>query len=165
MNEVVLLLGSNLDNRIELLQQAVEMIGTEIGAISNVSSIYETEPWGYESENPFLNQAVLINTTLTPEIVLEKCLAVEGKLGRVRNENKSYSDRSIDIDILLFGSLVVENESLQIPHPRMHQRRFCMEPLKEIVPEMLIPTFGQSVEELYNTCDDNSKIEKLNATV
>jgi 2-amino-4-hydroxy-6-hydroxymethyldihydropteridine diphosphokinase len=163
MKQIVLLLGSNIDNRLELLASACSLILKQIGPIVAASSIYESDPWGYDSNNPFLNQAVLIKTRFSPEKVLEKCLSIEAQLGRTRNENGTYADRNIDIDILLYEELIISNETLEIPHPRMHQRRFCMEPLTEIVPDWKIPTFGKTVRAMLKDCEDNSSIKTLNA--
>ena len=163
MKQTVLLLGSNIDNRLELLANAGAMIMEQIGQVVATSSIYESAPWGYDSNNPFLNQALLIKTDIRPEKVLEKCLSIEAQLGRTRSENGTYADRNIDIDILLYEQLIISNENLEIPHPRMHQRRFCMEPLAEIVPDWKIPTFGKTVRTILNNCEDNSSTKTLNA--
>ena len=163
MKQTVLLLGSNIDNRLELLANAGAMIMEQIGQVVAASSIYESAPWGYDSNNPFLNQALLIKTNISPEKVLEKCLTIEAQLGRTRSENATYADRNIDIDILLYEQLIISNENLEIPHPRMHQRRFCMEPLAEIVPDWKIPTFGKTVRTILNNCEDNSSTKTLNA--
>ena len=163
MKQTVLLLGSNIDNRLELLANAGSLIMEQIGSLVAASSIYESDPWGYDSNNPFFNQALLIKTNISPEKVLEKCLSIESQLGRTRNENGVYADRNIDIDILLYEDLIVSSEALEIPHPRMHQRRFCMEPLTEIVPDWKIPTFGKTVRAILKDCEDNSSIKTLNA--
>ena len=163
MKQIVLLLGSNIDNRLELLASACSLILKQIGPIVAASSIYESDPWGYDSNNPFLNQAVLIKTRFSPEKVLEKCLSIEAQLGRTRNENGTYADRNIDIDILLYEELIISNETLEIPHPRMHQRRFCMEPLTEVAPNWFVPTFQKTTSQVLAMCPDLSKISILNA--
>ena len=163
MKQTVLLLGSNIDNRFELLAKASSLIMEQIGSIVAASSIYESDPWGYDSNNPFFNQALLIKTTLSPEKVLEKCLNIEAQLGRTRNENGVYADRNIDIDILLYEDLIVSSEALEIPHPRMHQRRFCMEPLAEIAPNWIVPSFQKTTSQVLAMCPDLSKISILNA--
>jgi 2-amino-4-hydroxy-6-hydroxymethyldihydropteridine diphosphokinase len=163
MKQTVLLLGSNIDNRLELLARASSLILEQIGPIVAASSIYESDPWGYDSNNPFLNQALLIKTNFSPEKVLETCLLIEIQLGRTRNENGAYTDRNIDIDILLYEELIICNENLEIPHPRMHQRRFCMEPLTEIAPNWFVPTFQKTTSQVLAMCPDLSKISILNA--
>jgi 2-amino-4-hydroxy-6-hydroxymethyldihydropteridine diphosphokinase len=163
MKQTVLLLGSNIDNRLELLAKAGFLIMEQIGSLIAASSIYESEPWGYDSNNPFLNQALLIKTRISPEKVLEICLSIEGQLGRTRNENGTYADRNIDIDILLYEELIICADNLEIPHPRMHQRRFCMEPLTEIAPNWVVPTFQKTTSQVLALCSDPSKISILNA--
>ncbi len=163
MKQTVLLLGSNIDNRLELLASASSLILEQIGPIVAASSIYESDPWGYHSNNPFLNQAVLIRTSFSPEKVLKKCLAIETQLGRTRSKNGTYADRNIDIDILLFEELIISNENLEIPHPRMHQRRFCMEPLVQIAPNWIVPTFQKTTRQILAICPDLSKISISNA--
>ena len=163
MNKTVLLLGSNIDNRLELLANASSLIIEQIGSVVLASSIYESDPWGFDSSNPFLNQALLIKTTISPEKVLEKCLSIESQLGRTRNEDGSYADRNIDIDILLYEKLIISNGNLEIPHPRMHQRRFCMEPLVEIAPNWFVPTFQKTTSQILAICSDLSKVSIINA--
>ena len=163
MKQTVLLLGSNIDNRLELLANAGSMIMEQIGQVVATSSIYESDPWGYDSNNPFLNQALLIKTNFSPEKVLEICLSIEAQLGRTRNKNGAYTDRNIDIDILLYEELIISNEDLEIPHPRMHQRRFCMEPLAEVAPNWFVPTFQKTTSQVLAMCPDLSKISILNA--
>ena len=163
MKQTVLLLGSNIDNRLDLLASAISLIIAQIGQLVAASSIYESDPWGYDSKNPFLNQALLIKTNLSPEEVLETCLSIETDLGRKRRKNKTYADRNIDIDILLYEELIIRTESLEIPHPRMHQRRFCMEPLTEIAPNWVVPTFQKTTRQILAQCSDHSKISTLSA--
>lgn len=163
MKQTVLLLGSNIDNRLSLLARASSLIIAQIGQLVAASSIYESDPWGYDSKNPFLNQVVIIKTSYSPEKVLETCLSIEAQLGRIRNENGAYTDRNIDIDILLYEELIICNENLEIPHPRMHQRRFCMEPLVEIAPNWFVPTFQKTTSQVLALCSDPSKIYTLNA--
>ena len=163
MKQTVLLLGSNIDNRLDLLASAKSLIIAQIGQLVAASSIYESDPWGYESKNPFLNQAILIRTNFDPEKVLETCLSIEAELGRTRLKNKTYADRNIDIDILLYEELIISTENLEIPHPRMHQRRFCMEPLTEIAPNWIVPTFQKTTSQVLALCSDHSKISTLNA--
>ena len=163
MKQTVLLLGSNIDNRLDLLASAISLIIAQIGQLVAASSIYESDPWGYDSNNPFLNQAVLIKTNLSPEKVLETCLSIEAMLGRTRIKNKAYADRNIDIDILLYEELIICTDNLEIPHPRMHQRRFCMEPLTEVAPNWIVPTFQKTTRQVLALCSDLSKISILNA--
>jgi len=133
-------LGSNLGDRRMNIMRAIELIGERVGRVTQCSSLIETEPWGFESENNFLNGVILCETTLTPRQVLRKTQKIERDLGRIKKTNSQrstvnsqlYSDRPIDIDILLYDDLTVDEPDLKIPHPLMQEREFVMIPLKEI---------------------------------
>jgi 2-amino-4-hydroxy-6-hydroxymethyldihydropteridine diphosphokinase len=122
------------------IMRAIELIGERVGRVTQCSSLIETEPWGFESENNFLNGVILCETTLTPRQVLRKTQKIERDLGRIKKTNSQrstvnsqlYSDRPIDIDILLYDDLTVDEPDLKIPHPLMQEREFVMIPLKEI---------------------------------
>ena len=126
-------LGSNLGNRKENLACAVRLIGERVGKVLRVSSFIETEPWGFDSENRFLNGVLLCQTSLTPRQVLNATQAIEREMGRKKKSTVGgYADRCIDIDILLYDDLRVDEPDLQIPHPLMSERDFVMIPLREI---------------------------------
>ena len=130
---VYLGLGSNMGNRREMLDTACLRISELIGPVVRQSAYYESEPWGFESENLFLNAVVCCHTTLTPRQLLRTTQRIERQLGRKqKSKNGEYHDRPIDIDILLYDDLTVDEPDLKIPHPLMYQRSFVMEPLKEI---------------------------------
>ena len=132
--ELYLSLGSNLGDRAENLRRAIALIGERVGAVQRVSSFIETEPWGFESKNRFLNAAVMVLTTLSPEECLKATQQIERELGRKsKSRNGNYHDRPIDIDLLLYGDLKLSTPKLTIPHPRMHERDFVMIPLREIL--------------------------------
>lgn len=139
-HKVYLGLGSNLGDRRMNIIRAIELIGERVGRVTQCSSLIETEPWGFESENNFLNGVILCETTLTPRQVLRKTQKIERDLGRIKKTNSQrstvnsqlYSDRPIDIDILLYDDLTVDEPDLKIPHPLMQEREFVMIPLKEI---------------------------------
>ena len=146
VHRVFLGLGSNLGDRGTLIAQAIELIGKRVGKVVRQSSLIETEPWGFESENKFLNGVILVETTLTPRRLLKVTQSIERTLGRkkkstIRSANgrllptgrKNYSDRPIDIDILLYDDLTVDEPDLKIPHPLMHERDFVMIPLQELL--------------------------------
>lgn len=138
MATLYLSLGTNLGNRRSNLETALSHIAREVGTIVSVSDIIETEPWGFESSNPFLNMAVKVQTNMQPLEVLHATQEIEQKLGRNhKTENGEYHDRLIDIDILLYDNLVMNTPELKIPHPLMYQRRFVMEPLAQIAPELV----------------------------
>ena len=152
MPSACLLLGSNLGDREALLVRAQRLVGQECGCIVKASKIYETEPWGFEADTAFLNQALLIDTPLSPEILMARCLEVESLLGRVRDSGaRGYTSRYMDIDILFYGNLVYQTPELTLPHPRLHIRRFALEPLAEVAPEWIHPEMGlRAVELLYS---------------
>lgn len=134
MHKVYLSLGSNLGDRKYEIKRAVELIGERIGTVERVSSLYETEPWGFSSDNMFVNAAVCVSTQLTPRALLEATQAIERDMGRtVKSVNGQYHDRTIDIDILLYDNIKVDEPDLKIPHPLMNERAFVMKPLKEIL--------------------------------
>lgn len=131
-HQVYLGLGSNLGERKELIQKAITLVNERIGTITRQSSLIETEPWGFESSHKFLNGVILCETALTPREVLKGTQQIERELGRKKKTTLTYKDRPIDIDILLYDDLKVDEPDLKIPHPLMHQRDFVMIPLKEI---------------------------------
>ncbi len=134
-HQVYLGLGSNLGDREANIHQAVSLIQERIGEVVRQSSLIETEPWGFESDNRFLNSVILCVTTLTPRQVLKATQKIERELGRKKKTpltSHLYSDRPIDIDILLYDDQTVDEPDLKIPHPLMHERDFVMTPLKEI---------------------------------
>lgn len=158
MEETVFLgLGTNLGDRENNLLMAVNMIREEIGMEIDCSSVYETEPWGFLSDNPFLNMVVRVTTSLKPQEVLEKTLMIEARLGRRRSKRR-YTSRTMDIDILLYGTDVINNENLEIPHPGIAVRRFVLEPLRELAPEMMHPVLKVTFSELLMQCRDKRAV-------
>jgi 2-amino-4-hydroxy-6-hydroxymethyldihydropteridine diphosphokinase len=132
-----LALGTNLgDKRLNLLI-AIAGIAGKIGVLSAISSVYETEPWGFESRNSFLNMVVCVETELSPLELLKATQEIEKKMGRTEKTGAVYKDRIIDIDIILYGDLTYQSEELTLPHPLYKQRAFVLEPLKEIRLEVL----------------------------
>lgn len=157
---VYLLLGSNLGDREGLIIDALERIQHEIGEIVSKSSRYETAAWGKEDQPSFLNIAAGVATKLSPLEVLDKALAIELELGRVRKEK--WGARLIDIDVILYGNEIVdEAEKLQIPHPRMQERRFVLEPLAEIAGKLIHPVIQRSITEILNELNDNLTVSKI----
>ena len=121
-----------------MLHRAIALIDERVGTVQRVSSFIETEPWGFQSEHPFLNAACMVLTTLSPEQCLAETQKIERELGRTtKSKNGIYHDRPIDIDLLLYGDLKVSTPKLTLPHPRMYERDFVMIPLKEILPSVM----------------------------
>lgn len=160
MEEAILLLGSNLGNRELAMAQAMEKIEVYIGEIIAHSSIYESEPWGFEDKNQFLNQAIKVNTKLNPHQLLDKLLKIEQSLGRIRTGK--LSARTIDLDILFYGNEKINSDTLTIPHPRISERLFTLLPLAELVGNDTLPVLNISAQELLKACSDKSKIHIWN---
>ena len=153
MHTVILLLGSNLGNRLANLEIAMSLLKDEIGDIVRHSSVYETTPWGFESSDLFLNQAVAVNTTRKPKEILRHIQFIEATFGRKRIKTV-YISRTMDIDILFIDQLILETPELTVPHPFIQDRRFVLEPLAEIMPGFIHPKLNQSVAELLIECKD-----------
>lgn len=156
---VVLGLGSNLGDREALIASALERLAARGFHRSLLSSLYLTQPVGGPPQGAFLNAVALGATRLSPEQLLEACLAIEQELGRVRE--LPNGPRTIDVDILFFGALCRERQPPILPHPRLHLRRFVLEPLVEILPDLVHPGLGQSARELLARCGDSSAVTRL----
>ena len=137
MATLYLSLGTNLGNRQKNLTSALKLIGEKVGTVVSTSDVMETDPWGFDSSNRFLNMVAKVETNLQPFDVLHATQEIERKLGRTKKTvNREYHDRLIDIDILLYDNLVMNTPELTIPHPLMYQREFVMKPLAQIAPEL-----------------------------
>ncbi len=157
-NIVYLSLGSNLGDKAGNLAKAVAGIQSESHSIVYQSDIFETQPWGFESVNSFLNCVLKIVTNLDADALLEQLMQIESGLGRTRNVS-GYASRTIDIDILFFNNSIIRSPQLIVPHPRLHLRRFVLEPLVQIAPEMKHPVFQRTVKQLLDECTDDSDIK------
>lgn len=148
--------GSNVGDRFAALSQARESLNSKAGIVTMHSSVYETEPWGFNSETSFLNQVLVLQTTLSPTRLMSTIFDIEREMGR-RRSNIRYESRVIDIDILLYGRRQIDFHHLHIPHPRMHQRKFVLVPLAEIAPDLVHPVLKLNISEiLQNVGDSNS---------
>lgn len=157
MASVVLITGGNVGNAEQTLGEAARLIDAEVGQVVRHSQIYRTKAWGFEAED-FRNQVLVVESELEPMQVLEAVNDIERRLGRNRAEEQEiksatgarYASRSIDIDILFYDDLVVESEQLTLPHPRIAEREFVLEPLAEVVAEWRHPMSGKSVQQMYD---------------
>lgn len=156
MARVALLLGGNQGDMKRTLQQAQRLINERVGAVMRCSHRYQTEAWGFQCKEPFTNQAMEISTDLEPLKVLEEVQKIEAELGRNRAAEliektatgEAYASRPIDIDILFYGSEIIDLEQLTVPHPRLAERAFALQPLAEIMRSFLHPVTGQTVGEM-----------------
>ena len=155
-------LGSNQGDKLKTLQKAINEISENIGSIQKISSVYKTDSWGYKGED-FYNICISVSTYLQPESLLSKLLIIEKNLGRQRKKTKKYSDRKIDIDILLFDNEIIFSKEVVIPHPRMLERNFVLVPLVEIAKNTLHPIEKKQLYNCLNNCTDSSLIEKTKA--
>jgi len=147
---VYLGLGTNLGEKERNLNDAIISLSQEVGFVIRSSIFYASKPWGFESDNDFLNAVVLVDTALTPFDVLSKTQEIEKSLGRTAKTINSYSDRLIDIDILLYDNLIIDQPTLKIPHPLIAERDFVIIPLSEIAPDLVHPVFGRKIAALLN---------------
>ncbi|MFA5046473.1 MAG: 2-amino-4-hydroxy-6-hydroxymethyldihydropteridine diphosphokinase [Paludibacter sp.] len=147
---VYLGLGTNLGEKERNLHDAVSALGFEVGNVLRLSAFHGSLPWGFESPNDFLNAVVLIETNLSPSKLLNKTQEIEKNLGRIKKSNVNYTDRIIDIDILFYDNLIIEQPKLKIPHPLIMERDFVLIPLAEIAPDLIHPVLKKKIFELLN---------------
>lgn len=160
METAYLLLGGNLGDREDVIKKTITLLNHKTGIVKQVSSFYETEPWGMLNAQNFMNVALRLSTTLSAFELLDVLLAIEEQLGRKRNPLiTEYESRSIDIDILFYGSAIIQSSRLTVPHPRIQLRKFVLVPLCEIAPEFIHPVFQKSIFTLLNECQD--KLETI----
>lgn len=157
-------LGSNLGDKLNNLQTAVNMINISVGHIKNVSSVYKTKAWGFEG-GEFFNICLELTSSLSPEKMIETVLEIERKMGRDRNLGEGYNDRLIDIDILLFDDEVIFFNDLKVPHPQMLDRKFVLVPLTEIAPNVIHPIVKKTILICLQHCEDHEAIEKIGKTI
>ncbi len=150
-------LGSNQGNKLENLQNAINLIADRVGAVQKIASIYKTASWGYDGED-FYNTCIRVSTYHQPDVLMQKLLAIETELGRVRNSEKDYADRTIDIDILLFDDEIIFSRETKIPHPRMLERKFVLVPLVDIARNVIHPVEKKQLHICLQNCDDSNEI-------
>tara|TARA_B100001093_G_scaffold320463_1_gene305798 strand:+ start:757 stop:1254 length:498 start_codon:yes stop_codon:yes gene_type:complete len=159
--EVVISLGTNLGDKLKNLKNAINYIKVYARVI-NKSRIFCSEPWGYDSENEFLNMGLIIKTPLEPIPLLKKLKGIEKKMGRAPKLIKSYQDRIIDLDILIYKKFIIDNEELSIPHPKIKERKFSLLILKDLFENEFIPDLNDNAEKMLFKCGDKSNVVLFN---
>lgn len=149
LKDIYIGLGSNMGNKKAHLRLATEKLSQVVGEPIAISSIMETEPWGFDSKEKFLNCVLLFRSNISPEEILDKAEEIERLMGRnIKSDKGEYHDRPIDIDILFYSNEVIDTPRLKIPHPLLHKRIFVLQPLNEIAPTLLHPTLKKSISRL-----------------
>lgn len=159
MNVAYLCLGGNIGDREKALDLAILKIKDIIGQITSLSNIYETQAWGVDNQQAYLNQCIMVKTNFNALSLIDKLLLIEKELGRERTINASYEPRTIDIDILFFNQEVINLPQLIIPHPRLHLRDFVLIPLSEIAPNYLHPLLNKTIFSLLTNSMDASDVK------
>ena len=155
----LILIGSNQGQRELTISQSIKMLAERCGEVFLLSSLYETEPWGFIAEQNFLNQVVALDTEMNPYDLLRELLMIEKELGRKRHDVEGYESRPIDLDILYYDDIIINDEDLILPHPRLHKRRFALMPLCDIAADFIHPVFNRSNRKLLNECEDTSEVK------
>ena len=160
-NEVVISLGTNLGDKLKNLKNALSNI-EDFGRIFNKSRIFSSDPWGYDSENEFLNMGLVIKTSLEPMQLLKKLKSIEKQMGRRPKMAQSYQDRIIDLDILIYSGIIIDNEELSIPHPKIKERKFSLLILKDLFENEFIPDLNDFPDKMLLKCVDESNVVLFN---
>lgn len=160
MSKLVLLIGGNMGNREAVFNSTIKEIASNVGTVEKTSPLYESEAWGFESNNLFLNQVLVVSTSKRPHECLRITQSIEKKLGRVRHTER-YCSRTIDIDILFYNSEVIDTENLTVPHPRIQERNFALAPLKDVMEDYTHPVLNKKISTLLEECTDKGKVYKL----
>jgi 2-amino-4-hydroxy-6-hydroxymethyldihydropteridine diphosphokinase len=159
LNKVVILLGSNVGYRKSRLCKAIKAIESEIGVIYLKSKVYVTKAWGNQNQNDFFNQVIEVKSNFNAPLILQKLLNIEVKMGRIRTEK--WAARTIDLDILFYNNEIIKSDSLIIPHPQLHLRRFTLVPLVEILPNRIHPQLQLTCSQLLSNCLDTLEVHSL----
>lgn len=153
-------LGSNLGNKEDNIKKAILLL-QEKYKTNQISSLYASEPWGYNSDSHFFNAVICITTNESPISVFNYLKMIESKLGRIKKNTDRYEDRIIDLDILFYGIEIIENEIITIPHKEIHNRRFVLDPLNELAPDFIHPVLKKPIHVLLENCQDTSILEQI----
>jgi 2-amino-4-hydroxy-6-hydroxymethyldihydropteridine diphosphokinase len=159
MNKAYLLIGGNMGDRLRNLAWAAELLQVNTGEVIQSSGVYETAAWGKTDQPAFLNQALLLQTDLSAEQLLQKIMYTENAMGRTRSQK--YGPRTIDIDILFYNREIIQLPQLIIPHPEIQNRRFALEPMNEIAPDFIHPVLNKSISQLLAECPDKLDVRRL----
>lgn len=165
LNPVILSLGSNIEDRLYYLKSAISEIKNKIGEINNISSVYESEALGFESDINFFNICIEVETTLSALSLLKRTQDIERNIGRTKKTNGYYESRKIDIDIIFFGNETINTELLTVPHKLYKKRQFVLLPLNEIYKGSYYPENSRKIDELIKKCEDKSSIKKTTYTL
>ncbi len=160
---IVLLTGSNEGNSKDILLNAKRDVTNILDADPLVSSLYQSPPWGFMAENNFLNQALIFTSAIeiNPLALLHRLLDIERSHGRERKRETGYQSRTLDIDIILIGDRRINHPSLVVPHPKIQERRFVLEPICELMPDIVHPVYNKPFSELLRECDDPSEVTRI----
>jgi len=145
-------LGGNLGNTIEIFQNSIDFLTKKVGKITQLSSLYQTAAWGPIPQNDFINQVIEVETYLSAQELMDALLEIELQMGRIRNER--WGPRTLDLDIIFFDDQIISTENLEIPHPRMTERKFVLVPMTEINPSFVHPKIQKTMEQLLLECED-----------
>ena len=162
MGRLIILLGGNQGNITETFRRVVTKLNDKLGSVTEISGYYESEPWGFESEQNFINQVVEIDCSISATEVIKATQSIEREFGREKKSGKGYTSRPIDIDILFFDNFIVDSPELTIPHPRLHKRRFTLLPLAEKWADFIHPVKNKRVLQLLDECSDEGWVVRVN---
>lgn len=161
MHEVYLVAGGNINNTLQKYEQLLQYLQQRIGHISRTSAYYQSPPWGYTTTHPYVNVAIKINTLMEPHEILTQCIAIEQLMGRTPHPKFPYTDRTMDIDIILYDDAIICSSNLEIPHPKMHLRNFVLTPITEIEADKIHPLLGKTMAELKASCPDKAEVKPI----
>lgn len=158
MNTAYLILGGNKGDKMQNLQQAILLLESHVGTITKKSDIFVTAAWGNTNQPDFFNQAICIETQLSPKELLKAIISIEQTLGRIRSHEK-WMERTMDIDILFYNNEIIDTENLKIPHPFIQERKFVLVPMEQLSPTMIHPIFKKNIRTLLSECDDELEVK------